>query len=161
MKLVPYILYIYLITFHETILSDIISIYGVILDIPLIIIVLVALYKTEDEAVRFAFCVGIVISSTAIGTMPYKIAILTIIAVIVNQLSVRINLESIASRIIILGSAVLLYRAINALFTFEPEFFYILIRYILPAVAYSLVAGLVFFMIKDRLITWQKIKALF
>jgi hypothetical protein len=161
MRAIPYILYIYLITFHETILVEGISIFGISIDPYVLLVALVGLYKTDLEAFWFAFAVGIVAGSVRLDLMPYQVLVLTAIGVAVNELSVRINLDSVASRIIILAGAVIVHKSIMTLLISADQFPYMLVRYIVPGAAYTMLAGFLFFMIKDGRVTWQRIKTLF
>jgi len=161
MKLIPYLLYLLLLAFHDTILVELISVKGITMDITILMVVLVALYKSEEEAIWFGFFAGMVAGATDVSLMPYEIIVVLIIAAISNQMANRINLDSLISRIIILASAVILHRAVVTLMVSSEEFFFVFFRFIVPAAAYTMIAGLVYFMIKDGRITWQKMKALF
>lgn len=161
MKVLPYLLYLFLITFHSIILSDIISILGARLNLLVLIIVIIGLFKSETEAVWFGLSAGIIVGATRLDLMPWEVLIITIIAVAVKQVSSRINLESLASKVVVLASGVFLHEVIMALIISTEEFFFILIRYILPGTAYTVFVGLIYFLVKDGRISRQKIKALF
>jgi len=161
MKVIPYIIYLFLLTFHDIILRELISVYGVTMDITILLVVLVALYKTEEEAIWFGFFAGMIAGASDIAIMPYEIVAVVVLAVASNQMAARINLESIASRVIILTSAVIVHRVIVTIMLSSTEFFYLFVRNIIPAAVYTMIIGLIFFMIKDGRITWQRIKALF
>ena len=161
MKAIPYILYLFLLTFHDTILVELISIKGVVIDITILLVVLVSMYKSEEESLWFGFMAGLVTGAMDISTMPVQIVTIVIIATLANQMAVRINLESIISRVIILSSAVVVHKIVMTLTVSGTEFFYILITSVLPAAVYTLIVGLIYFMLKDGRITWQKVKALF
>ncbi len=161
MKLIPYLLYLFLLTFHNTILVELISIKGIAMDITILLVVLVALYKSEEEAIWFGFFAGMIAGATNPDIMPYEIIVVLVIAAISNQMANRINLDSLASRLIILGSAVLLHRMIVTLMVSSEEFFFVFVRFIIPTAVYTIIIGMIYFMIKDGRITWQRVKALF
>jgi len=161
MKVLPYLLYLFLITFHSIILSDIISILGARLNLLVLIIVIIGLFKSETEAVWFGLSAGIIVGAARLDLMPWEVLIITIIAVAVKQVSSRINLESLASKVVVLASGVFLHEVIMALIISTEEFFFILVRYILPGTAYTVLIGLIYFLVKDGRISRQKIKALF
>ncbi len=161
MKVIPYIIYLFLLTFHDIILRELISVYDVAIDFTILLVVLVALYKSEEEAVWFAFFAGMITGVGDMAMMPYEILTVVLLAIASNQMAARINLESIASRVIILTSAVIVHRIIVTIMVSSTEFFYMFVRNIIPAAIYTMLIGLIFFMIKDGRITWQRIKALF
>jgi len=161
MKLIPYLLYLFLLTFFNTILGELISIKGVTMDITIFLVVLVALYKSEEEALWFGFFAGLIAGAPNPAVMPYEIIIVLIIAALSHLLANRINLDSLASRLIILGSAVFLHRIIVTLMVSSEEFLFVLVRFILPNAVYTMIIGMLYFMIKDGRITWQRVKALF
>ncbi len=161
MRVLPYLLYLFLITFHSIILSDLISILGVRLNMLILIIGLIGLFKSETEAVWFGLSAGIIVGAARLDLMPWEVLVITVIAVAVKQVSSRINLESLASKVVVLACSVFLHEVIITLIISTEEFFFILIRYILPGTAYTVFIGLLFFLIKDGRISRKKIKALF
>ena len=161
MKVIPYLLYLFLITFHLIILSDIISILGARLNLLILIIVMIGLFKSETEAIWFGLSAGIIVGAARLDVMQWEVLVITIIAVVVKQVSSRINLESLASKVVVLACGVFLHEVVISLITFTEEFFFILIRYIIPSTAYTVIVGLILFLIKDGRISKQKIKALF
>lgn len=161
MKLIPYLIYLFILTFHDTILVNLISVYGVTVDISVLLVVLVALYKSEEETIWFAFFAGMVTGATDVAVMPYDILVMVIIGAVANLLAIRINLESLLSRLIILAGAVILHRIIVTAIISSNEFLFQFVRIILPIAGYTVIVGLIFFMIRDGRITWQKTKAIF
>jgi hypothetical protein len=161
MKIIPYILYLFLIAFYATIVADIISILGVTVDLLIIIVVMIAFYKSETEALWFGMAAGVVAGATHLNLMPWEISIVSLIALAVNQIGGRINLESAVSKIFVLGCCALVHGIVMTLSVSTEEFFFVLIRYILPGAVYTLVIGSIFFLVKDGYISWSKIKALF
>lgn len=161
MKILPYLLYLFLITFHLIILSDIISILGARLNVLMLIIVMIGLFKSETEGVWFGLAAGVIVGAARLDIMAWEVLLITFIAVAVKQVSSRINLDSLASKVVVLASAVFLHEVIISLIIFTDKIFFILIRYILPSTAYTVLVGLILFLIKDGRISRQKIKALF
>ncbi|MCP4703011.1 MAG: hypothetical protein GY865_00250 [candidate division Zixibacteria bacterium] len=161
MRVLPYLLYLFLITFHTTILSDLTSILGVHLNLLILIIVMIGLFKSETEAVWFGLSAGIIVGAARLDLMPWEVLIITVIAIAVKQVSARINLESLASKVVVLASSVFLHEVIISLIISPSEFLFILVRFILPGTAYTVLVGLILFLIKDGRISKQKIKALF
>ena len=161
MRLIPYILYLFLISFHQTLLSDLTSIYGVSFNMTILIVSLIAIYKEESTAVWFALCAGIVGGTLLLGIMPWQMLTLGILALLTSQLGKRINLDSIASRMVLLGGVVLIYLLVMTFLISSEDFLFMILRTILPGTIYTLLIGWLFFLVKDGHITWTKIKSLF
>ena len=161
MKIISYILYLYLLAFHQVILSGIIDIYGAAVDLAALMVVMIALYKSETTALWFAACAAIILGASQPELMPWEILILASGAVFTNQLSLRINLDSISSRIIILGSFVLLHNLIINFVIYSTDFVVLTFRIVLPSAIYTILVGWIIFLIIDGRLTWPKIRALF
>jgi len=161
MKVIPYIIYLYILALHYTILTDLVSIYGSVIDLAVLMVVLVAIYKDEITSLWFAISVGIVAGSQRFELMPWEILILAGIALLINYISTRADLGAITTRLIILGGFLLIHKSVITLLSSNEAFAYMIYRYILPSTIYSLFPGWLFFLIIDGRITWRKIKAQF
>ncbi len=161
MKIIPYIIYLYILAFHYAILSDLISIYGVTIDLAVLMVTFVAIYKDELTAFWFAIAVGIVAGTLRLDLMPWEILFLTGFAVLIKHISTRVNLSAITARMIILAAFLIVHGTLVMLLISGESFLFIMYRYILPGTAYSLIPGWIFFLIKDDRLTWNEIKAQF
>jgi len=161
MRIIPYILYLFLLAFHLTIFKQITSAYGGLIDLSVIMIALVALYRSETTTLWFAVCAAVIAGSPRLDMMPWELLMLVIPALVVNQISVRINLESITSRLIIVGGFLLVHQAFSALIISARDFFYLMYSSVLPTLIYSMIVAWIIFLFIDGRITWKKIKALF
>ncbi len=161
MKIIPYILYLFLIAFYVTIFSDFVAIYGVTIDLVVFLVVAVGLFKDEIEATWFGVAAGIVAGATRLDLMPWDVLTIGVIAFAANQMGTRINLESLLSKIIVLATAVLLHGIVQTLVISADNFFYVLLRFVMPSMVYTVLLGVLFFLIKDGRISWEKTKALF
>ncbi len=161
MKIVPYIFYLFLITFHNTILSGAISIWDARIDLVVLIVALVALYKGELVGIWFAFSAAVVAGSLRLDLIPWEMLVLGLSALIIHQVSLRVNLESITTRMIILAAIILFHQLVMALVISAETFLYSGYKVILPSIIYTLVPGWLFFQFKDGNITWAKIKSVF
>jgi len=161
MRIIPYIIYLYLLAFHYTILSDLVSIYGATIDLAVLMVTIVSIYKSEMTAFWFAVAVGIVAGTLRLDLMPWEILFLTGFAVLVNNLSTRVNISSITARILILAGFLIVHQTLVIVLISGESFIYLVYRYILPSTIYSLIPGWIFFLIKDERLTWKEIKAQF
>jgi cell shape-determining protein MreD len=132
--------------FFNSILVDVTSIYGVNIDLAMILVTVAALYFGESLSIWFAILLGIVSSTQRLEIMPWEMMIFVGIAIGVNQISARLNFESIASKLILLTAALIAHNILlTSILSFE-NLTYSLVRYILPGVVYSLIPGWIFFM---------------
>ncbi len=161
MKIIPYIIYLYLLAFHYTILSDLVSIYGVTVDLTVLMVTFVAIYKDELTAFWFAITVGIVVGTLRLDLMPWEILFLTGFAVLINHISTRVNLSSMTARLTILAAFLIVHGTLVMLLISGESFLFLMYRYVLPSTVYSLIPGWIFFLIKDDRLTWNEIKAQF
>jgi len=161
MRIIPYILYLFLLAFHLTIVKDITVIYGAFIDFTVLMVALVALYKGESTALWFAVCVGIIAGSVRLSLMPWEMLLLVIPAFVINQISARINLESMTSRLMIVGLFLFLHQAVIELVVSTEGYLFLLYASVLPTTIYSLVVGWIIFQMLDGHITWKKVKTLF
>jgi len=147
-----FIFSLFLMAFYNTMLSDTISIYGVSIDLPVALVTLTAFSFNEFGTTWFAILLAIVASTQRLDFMPWEIGSLAGIAIAVNMISVRMNLDSTASKLVLMGCSVLAHNIlITAVFSFE-NFYFVLLRYILPGVAYSLILGWVFIVVGKGLL---------
>jgi len=161
MKLIPYILYLYLLALHMTILSEVTTLYSATIDMAALLVAMVAFYKSESTTVWFALAVGILAGTQRSDLMPWHMASLTVLGVIINQISTKINLESSTSRLLIMAGMILFHEVLITLVISTSDFFTMLYKFILPSTVYTILIGWLFFQFKDDHINWQKIKALF
>lgn len=161
MRIIPYIIYLFILAFHYTILSELISIYGATIDLAVLLVTFVALYKNELTAFWFAIAVGIVAGTLRLDLMPWEILFLTGFAVLISYFSTRINLSAITTRMIILILFLIIHKTLITLMISSESFLFIMYRYILPGAVYSLIPGWIFFLIKDDRLNWNEIKAQF
>ena len=161
MKVIPYILYLYILALHETILSDLLSIYGAAIDLAVLMVVLIALYKSELTTLWFAVCAAVIAGTVRPDMMTWQMLALVVPAMVVSRVSARVNLESLSSRLLILGGFLLIHESVISFLLSHDGPLFVIYRLILPSAVYSLLVGWIFFLIIDGRITWQKVKALF
>jgi len=125
------------------------------------LVVAVGLFKSEIEAVWCGVAAGVVSGATRLDLMPWEVLVIGIIAAAVYQVGSRINLESLISKILVLAGAVLLHGMVLSLVISTDSFFFVLVRFLIPSMVYTVLLGLIFFLIKDGRISWANIKALF
>jgi len=160
-RVLPYLLYLLLIAMHEVIWRDLTALYFVALNLPAMIVVIVAIYKSESTVAWFGFLAGLVLAATRPETMGWHALFLAALGVGVHHIREKLNLESIYSKLLLIVGAVLVHNIISVLINGTDRFFYLLWVYCLPSAAYTTVAAWVFFLFKEGKITSQKLKSVF
>ncbi len=161
MKVIPYILYLSLLAFFYSILSGLTIICGASIDLAVILVMLIAIYKSELTALWFAVFAGIIAGTIRLDLMPWEILILAVAALVINQVSRRMNLESIISRMIILGGFALIHGVAINLIIYSDDIIFTFYRISLTSAVYTMVIGWLIIMCLDGRITLAKFKALF
>jgi len=161
MRAVPYLLYLLLIAMHQVIWRDVTSIFGVEINLTAFMVVLVALYKTEMIAVWFGFLAGVVMASgnpAMIGWHAFALAVLGLIAYHVSE---RLNLESLYARLLLVSGIVFIHNFLKLLIDQTGDLFYLFGTSVITGALYTTILALLFFAIKERKITVQRLKAFF
>jgi len=160
-RLLPYLLYLILIAMHEVIWRDLTGLYFVALNLPAMIVVMVATYKSETATAWFGFLAGLVLAATQPKTMGWHAILLAALGVAVYHIREKLNLESIYSKLLLVVGAVLVHNIASIIINGTDRFFYMLWTYCLPSTAYTSVVAWIFFLFKERSITSQKLRSVF
>ncbi|KAA3635155.1 MAG: hypothetical protein DWP97_05330 [Calditrichaeota bacterium] len=160
-KYIPYLLYFWLIAMHQVFLSDVTSIFGVKINLPLLIVALVAVYKEEIEILWFGFFVGLIGFQGANDYMIWQVLMVTVIGVVTYHFKERLNLESLFARLILVFSVILVHNIFTLLLELNEGFFNTLFVNALPSAVYTTIFGWIFFLIKNDRLTYKKIKSIF
>lgn len=160
-KFIPYILYLLLVAMYQVFLKDITSIYGVTINLPILLVLGVAFYKSEVVACWFGFFVGLVVSAEVPQLVGWNMLIFAIIAFMAFHVVIRLNIESLYARLLFILSGVLLYNIIILLLYRSDSIIYSFFTKSLISAIYTTIIAWLFFLFKDRRITLQKIKSIF
>ena len=160
-SLLPYIFYCFLIGFHQIILKDITALYAFEINLPALIVVLIAMHKTEIPAVWFGFTAGIIVATVSPELMGWHALFLAVIAYVTSHLSERMNLESFFTRITIVVAAIFLHSAFTEILLQSEAFYDLLILSILPGTIYTSLVASVYFLLEDGKFSIEKLKESF
>lgn len=161
MKLIPYLMYLLLIACHATILRQFTSIYGVTISLAVLTVLLVAIYKSESTALWYGFAAGLVVAANTPSYMGLHALVMTALAVGVFQIRERLNLDSVYAKVLLVTGGVIVHNVVVLALQPGPGFWFLLISSALPGALYTSLLAWVFFLTKERRITWQSIKAIF
>ncbi len=161
MRAIPYLFYLLLVAFHEVILRDVTSFYGITLNLPAVIVIVVALYRSELTAAWFGFLVGVVMSAGNPTVMGWNALVLSLLAVVAFHARERLNLDSFAAKLILVIGGVLIHNVISILVNQSSEFVYQLWRLALSGTVYTGIVATIFLMILEGRHSGKQARALF
>ena len=93
-RILPFLLYLWLVALHQVILGEVVSIYGVGINLPVLLVLLVGLHKSELDTCWFGFFVGMVAFAGLTDMMGWHALVMAIIGYLAYHMRVKINLES-------------------------------------------------------------------
>lgn len=149
MRIIVYIFLLYLIAFYYTIMAEAVTIYGATLDLVGLAVAMVAIYRGTTASLWFGVASAIVAATLRPDLMSVQILTLAGMAVIINQISIRLNLDSILSRLAAMAIFLLVHNIAIALKISSADFLFVSYRFILPGVVYTLVVGWILFSVID------------
>lgn len=161
MRTIPYLLYLLLVAFHEVILRDVTAFYGITINLPAIIVLIIALHKSELTAAWFGFVVGVVMSAGNPQVMGWNALVLSILAVVAFHARERLNLDSFAARMILVIGGVLIHNVVSILVNQSSEFVYQLWRLALSGTLYTGVVATLFLMVLESRRSSKQARTLF
>lgn len=162
-KVIPFLLYLWLIGMHRVFLADVTSIYQVSINLTAFIVLGVALYKSEIVASWFGFSAGIVgyaglPQPDLLGWHALALAAIGLVAFHVRE---RLNLDSPHSRLLVVFGGVITHNIMVAILCNPDSFVFLLLSRALPGAVYTTIIAWIFFLFKDRKITAQRLKSIF
>lgn len=162
MTFVPYLLYLFLVGLHVVVLRDLTGLYTFELNLPAFIVMAVALYKEDVPATWFGFAVGLVLAAggppAALGWQALVMAVLALVACYVRE---RLNLDALKAKILLVFGGVLTHNIIVLVIGGGDGFLVNLLTVALAGAVYTTILAWLFFLIKERRITFQRVKAWF
>jgi len=160
-RIVPYILYLWLIGLHSIITRDLTAINSAIINLPALIVLLVALYKSETTAAWFGFAAGLVMAAEDGSTFGWHALAMTGLAVAAYNVRQRLNVEAIHARLIVVVGGLFIHNAFLLAVKGGSSYLQLLLTEGLTGAVYSTVPAWIFFLIKDKKLTYRKLRALF
>lgn len=160
-KVVPFILYLLLITLHEAVTRDATAIYGSVINIPALLVLLVASDKSETTSAWFGFAAGLVMAGERADIFGWYALAMAALGVAAYHVKRWLDLESIHTRLIVIAVGVFIHNAFLLVIGHRDNLLYLLLVSGVTGAVYTTLMACVFFLIKDRKLTLSKIKDLF
>jgi cell shape-determining protein MreD len=162
MAIIPYLLYLLLIAFDAVILKDAIAIYGVTINMPVLVVLIVTLYKDDVPAVWFGFFAGLVAAAGGPpGQLGWQALIMAALAAVGSVVRERLNLDSLRARLLVILIGVLLHNLISLALSRSDGWLVYIFSYALAGAVYTSILAWLFFLVKEGRLTAEKIKAIF
>lgn len=158
---IPYLLYLLLLGFHQVILTDILSIWGVHLALTPLIFTLVAVYKEQGVATAFAATAAFVATSNDPGAAAGTMIVAAGVTLGISHFRGRLNLDSLSARLALISAGCLVFEIARVTLITTQDLFYTYARHMIPSVVLTSLVGLVFLLFKDETISYAKFKRLF
>jgi len=146
---------------HQVIWKDLTSVAGVSISLSVLLVVLVAIYKTEIAALWFGFCAGLVLGAGIPQQIGWYALVLIMIGVFSYQMRERLNLDSLKARLLMVAGACLLFNLCSLLILRTDAFWYRSVMVALPGAIYTMIPAWLFFLFKEGKITKENFKSIF
>jgi len=160
-RIVPFILYLFLIGMHEVIIKQATTISSVTIDLPGLLVLLVALYKPEIVSIWFGFIVGLVMAAGRPDLFGWHALAMAVLGLTAFHFRERLNLESLYAKLALIVGGILIHNTLLLIIEWGEGFFYLFLVSALPGAIYTTIGAWVFFLFKEKKITFQKIKSIF
>lgn len=160
-RLLPFVFYLLLVGFHQIIFKDITEIYGVSINLPVLLVLAVAVYKSEITSAWFALAVGIVLGTGFPDVMGWHSLVLAMIALAAFHLRQRLNLDSMNAKLAIAGGGCLIHNILTVFIERTDGYSMDLLQVVLLGVIYTTLIAWLLFAVKEGNITYRKIRAIF
>jgi rod shape-determining protein MreD len=160
-RLIPYLLYLLLVGLYQVILKDVTQVYNAAINLPAVLVLAVAIYKSETSATWFGFLVGVVMAAGMQYRVGWHALILAALALAAFHFRQRLNLDSMYSRVLLITGGVLAHNVLSLAVDQPQAFIYQLWSNALLGAVYTALLVWVFFLFKDGKITFRKLKAIF
>lgn len=160
-RILPYLLYLWLLAMHEVFLKDLTSLWGVSINLVMLMILLTAIYKSEIHTLWFGFFGGLVTFVASGSAWGWHILVIILIAIIAYHLKERMNLESIRAKILLLLGGLLVHNLLVLFIAGQQDILWTIFKQVIPGAVYTTIIGWLYFLFKEGKLTKEKIKAIF
>ncbi len=162
MSVVAYLVYLLLVALYVVILKDATAIFTIQINLPALLVMLVALYKDEVTATWFGFFAGLVaIAGGPPAELGWQAGFMAALAVTAGLVRKRLNLDAMWARLLYILGGIMVHNLFLLILSQSSNFLLHLVVYVLAGALYTSAPAWIFFLIKDRRLTFQRIKAVF
>jgi rod shape-determining protein MreD len=160
-RVIPFLLYLWLVSLHQVLLGEAVTIYGVGINLPALVVLLVGLHKSELDACWFGFMVGLVAYVGTDNMTGWHALVMTLIGYLAYHARSRVNLESLWSRLLLVFAGVAVHNIVMLAMGRSDAVLFLLVTRALTGALYTTIIAWIFFLFSEGKITFQKFKAIF
>jgi rod shape-determining protein MreD len=160
-RVVPYILYVLLIAAWQVIVRDMTAIFGATVNLTGMMVLMVALYKSEVTAAWFGFVTGLVLAAGSPAIPGWHALFLAALGVAGYQVRERLNLEASYSKELYILGGVMLHNVFLVLTESSSGIFHLMWSRALTGAVYTAGIAWLFFMVKEGRITRERVRSVF
>ena len=146
---------------HQVFMKDITSIFGAQINLAVLVVLLVSMYKSESTSLWFGLCVGIIGFGGIAEISAWQALIMALIGLISFHIKEKMNLDSLFARFSLIFGGVLVHNIILVLIELNDAILLSILQYALTGAVYTTIVGTIFFLIKDGIFTFEKTKSIF
>ena len=157
----PFVLYLLLVGLHVVVLESATAVYTAQINLAALMVLAVAIYKSELVATWFGFAVGLVLAAGSPELVGWHALWLAGLGLVAYHAREKLNLDSLYAKLLLIVGGVFMHNILVLLTNGGVDFWYQLAVVALPGAVYTAGPAWLFFLIKENRITIAKIKALF
>ncbi len=162
MTIIPYVIYLLLVGLHAVILREVTGIYTAEINLAAFLVLAVVLYKDDRTAAWFALFAGLV---AAAGGPPEQMGWHALMMVVVALAGCfareRLNLDALKAKLLLILGGVLISNIGALIITRTDGLLIYLLSSALAGAVYTTAVAWLFFLVKEKRLTMERIKALF
>ncbi len=160
-RLIPFLLYIVLIAMHQVITRDLTAIYGMSINLAALIVIIVAIYKTEMTTLWFALVAGLVMAAGLPNRMGWVALLMAAIGAASFHMRTRLNLDSIYSKLLLVFGGVLAFNVLSLVIFQYDQILLLAVTEALGGALYTTIVAWLFFLVKGHRLTVEKVRSIF
>ena len=160
-KYIPYLVYLWLLGMHQVFFKDLTSILGATINLTILIVLLLAIHKSEVVVIWFGFFAGLVSFAATSTMLGWHVLIITIIGLIACQIKNRLNLDSLYAKLLLVLGGVSVHNILTLALSQTDDFLWLILVKTIPGAIYTSIIAYLYFVVKEGKVTPQKIKSIF
>ena len=146
---------------HQVLTREVTTVFGFSINLAVLVVIMVAIYKTEMISLWFGLVVGLVLTAGLPDKMGWMALLMATIGVASFHMRTRLNLDSVYSKLLLVLGGVLVFNFFS-LFVYQyDEVLLLTVTDALGSAIYTTILAWLFFIIKDHRLTVEKLRSIF
>jgi rod shape-determining protein MreD len=160
-RYLPFLIYLFVIAGHQTLTLELTSIFGATVNLAGIMVIMVAMFRSEMEALWFGFAAGLVVGTSQIPLMGWFAMSLALLGMVAYYIKESMNIESFYSRLVVLLIGLIVQNLFMALATNPEEFIHLAWSWALPSGIYSSLIAWMILLVRDGSLSPRSFRSIF